>query len=162
MKTQGDKFPKFNLEGCQNDLKLVFTENDLKGKWSFIFFYPEDFSFICPTEAIAFEKERKKIEDMGGQIIGISVDDVDTHLAWASELDLKYTLLSDTGFDLCKNLGILDPDKRAKRATFIISPDLIIEFLMVSSRNVGRSVNETMRIFDAIQTGRMCPVDFVK
>ncbi len=160
MITQGDFFPEFKIQGTLNDKEREYTRDDFKGKWTFLFFYPEDFSFICPTEVRAFESERNSLEEKGGQVFGVSVDDIASHNAWAKELNLNYPLLSDTDFNLSKKLGVLDDDNRSKRATFIISPDLKVEFLMVTSRNIGRSVNETIRIFDAIQSGRMCPVDF--
>ena len=92
--------------------------------------------------------------------MGISVDDVETHKAWINELNLSFPLLSDSKFTLSKEIGVLDTDNRSKRATFIVDPKGVIQFIMVTSRNVGRSVKETLRIFEAIQTGRMCPVDF--
>ena len=160
MLTIGDKFPDFELEGVKGEIASKYNLDSINDKWNFIFFYPEDFSFICPTEAKSFEAHREELEEKGAQVFGISVDDIPTHKAWIKELDLSFPLLSDIDYSLCKELGVLDADKRAKRATFIVDPSGIIQFIMVTSRNVGRSVKETIRIFNAIQTGRMCPVDY--
>lgn len=160
MLTVGDKFPDFNLDGVQNDSVKQYGLSDITGKWAFIFFYPEDFTFVCPTEAIAFESHKKELEKEGALIIGASVDDVDTHKAWIKEIKVSYPLLSDPDLELTNKLGILDTDKRAMRATFIIDPQGLIQFSMVTSRNVGRSVEETIRVFEALQSGRMCPADF--
>lgn len=160
MLTIGDKFPDFSLDGVKGEKESHYDLNSIKGKWNFIFFYPEDFSFICPTEAKAFEEHREELAEQGAQVFGISVDDINTHKAWIKELGLSFPLLSDHKFTLSTNLGVLDTDNRAKRATFIVDPSGIIQFIMVTSRNVGRSVKETLRIFNAIQTGRMCPVEY--
>ena len=160
MLTVGDKFPDFKLNGVKIDSVKEYGLSDISGKWAFVFFYPEDFTFVCPTEAIAFEKHRKELEKEGALIIGASVDDVDTHKAWVKEIKVSYPLLSDPEFELSNKLGILDTDKRAMRATFIVDPQGLIQFSMVTSRNVGRSVEETIRVFEALQSGRMCPADF--
>lgn len=160
MITVGDRFPEFKLVGVLKDEISTYSSDILTNNWTILFFYPEDFSFICPTEAKAFEKHKKKINAEGGQIFGISVDEVDTHKAWIKELDLSFPLLSDKNHELSESAGVLDPDGMAKRATFIIGPDCKVEFSMVTNRNVGRSVEETLRIFEAIQSGRMCPVDY--
>ncbi|MCY3412662.1 MAG: redoxin domain-containing protein [Candidatus Heimdallarchaeota archaeon] len=160
MITVGDSFPTFSLQGALKDKINTYTQDTFKGKWTFLFSYPEDFSFVCPTEAKAFEEERVSIERDGGQIFGISSDDINTHVEWIKEIGINFPLLSDDGKFL-KKLGVIDEDGKAKRATFIISPNLKVDFLMITTRNVGRSVKETIRVFEAIQTGRMCPVDFV-
>ncbi len=160
MLTVGDKFPDFNLDGVQNDSVKQYGLSDITGKWVFVYFFPEAFTFICPTEAIAFEKHKNELEKEGALIIGASVDDIDTNKAWVKEIKVTHPLLSDPDFELTNKLGILDSDKRAMRATFILDPQGIIQFSMVTSRNVGRSVEETIRVFEALQSGRMCPADF--
>lgn len=160
MLTVGDKFPEFKLDGVQIETVKDYRLSDFSGKWAFVFFYPEDFTFVCPTEAIAFEKHKADVEKEGALIIGVSVDDVETHKAWIKEIKVSYPLLSDPEYELTNKLGILDTDKRAMRATFIVDPHGIIQFSMVTSRNVGRSVEETIRVFEALQSGRMCPADF--
>jgi peroxiredoxin (alkyl hydroperoxide reductase subunit C) len=160
MLTVGDKFPDFKLDGVQIDSVKEYGLTDISAKWAFVFFYPEDFTFVCPTEAIAFEKHKQEVEKEGALIIGVSVDDVDTHKAWVKEIKVSYPLLSDPKYELTNKLGILDTDNRAMRATFIVDPEGIIQFSMVTSRNVGRSVEETIRVFEALQSGRMCPADF--
>ncbi|MFV2014049.1 MAG: redoxin domain-containing protein [Candidatus Heimdallarchaeota archaeon] len=156
----GDTFPSFKLQGVIGDQIKSYSSDMLTDTWTILFFYPEDFSFICPTEAKAFEKYKDKINEDGGQVLGISVDDIDIHKAWIKELNLSFPLLSDDKYELSKSVGVLDTDSKAKRATFIVGPDCKIEFSMVTNRNVGRSVEETLRVFEAIQSGRMCPVDY--
>ena len=160
MLTVGDKFPDFKLDGVQIESVKEYCLSDMAGKWVFVFFYPEDFTFVCPTEAIAFEKHKVDVEKEGALIIGASVDDIKTHISWIKEIKVSYPLLSDPEYKLTSKLGILDTDKRAMRATFIVDPQGIIQFSMVTSRNVGRSVEETIRVFEALQSGRVCPADF--
>ena len=83
MITVGDQFPDFKLKGVKGDSEDTYTAKELTGKWTFLFFYPEDFSFICPTEAKAFEMEKDKIEEDGGQVFGVSIDDIETHFFYA-------------------------------------------------------------------------------
>lgn len=158
----GDPFPEFKLEATDGKEVYSLSDKQLKGTWSVIFFYPEDFTFICPTEIKAFENYKEVIEIWSGQLFGVSVDDVSTHQEWINqELHTSYPLISDTGGKLSEAIGVLDDqDKRAHRATFILDPENVIQFSMVTSRNVGRSVEETIRVFKALQSGRQCPVDY--
>ncbi len=133
----------------------------LKKKWTILFFYPEDFSFICPTEVTGFNDHLEEVKELGAQILGVSVDSLESHKAWIKELKIKYPLISDENKELGKIFGVLDKtDNRCHRATFIINPDLKVEFVMVTSRNVGRSVHETIRVLKAIHTGDSCPADW--
>ncbi len=156
-----DKVPSFSALGVNGSATREYSDKDLAGKWSIIFFYPEDFSFICPTEVTGFNRHIEEVKKLDTQIIGISVDPVDMHKEWIKELGIKYPLISDEDGKIAKSFGVLDEaDNRAHRATFIISPQLNIEFTMVTSRNVGRSVEETMRVLRAIQSGNLCPADY--
>ncbi len=157
----GEKIPEFDRPAAFPKKTGKIMSEDLKGVWTILFFYPEDFSFICPTEVTGYNSHIKEVEELGGRIIGVSTDSVDTHSAWINELDISYPLISDEDKSLSRAFGVLDEsDGRANRATFIIGPDLKIHFVMVTSRNIGRSVTETMRILMAIKTGDSCPADW--
>ncbi len=156
-----DIVPEFNLMGAHRQSVRPYTHNELKGKWTILFFYPEDFSFICPTEVTGFNEEMDKITTLDAQILGISVDPIELHTEWIKELGIEYPLLSDPNGVLVDQFGVRDPaDGRAHRATFIVDPTLKIEFAMVTSRNVGRSVAETLRVLAAIRSGELCPADY--
>lgn len=153
--------PDFTLPGVQVSSTIQLSEADLKGSWTILFFYPEDFSFICPTEVTGFNRHLKEIHELNAKIYGISVDPIDLHKDWIKELKIEFPLLSDEGGELARKFGVLDEtDGRAHRATFIVNPELTIEFAMINSRNVGRSVEETMRILRALLQGTLCPADY--
>ncbi len=157
----GDKFPNFKLKGAYNDKEIEIESKDLKGKWVIVFFYPEDFSFICPTEVISFNEHLTSFEKNGAKIYGISIDDVQMHKEWIKELKIEYPLLSDEGGKLSQKIGILDAeDNRSHRATFILNPELKVESIMINSKNVGRSVDETLRVFLNLLSGNMCPANY--
>lgn len=158
----GDTFPKFELEAVENDTKYIIKHKNLKGKWTILFFYPEDFSFVCPTEATGYNKQLDAVIARNCQIIGVSTDSTATHIEWIKELGLNYPLISDSEGQLSKAAGVFDSsDGRANRATFILNPQLEVEFIMVTTRNVGRSPRETVRVLEAILTGNQCPADYV-
>jgi peroxiredoxin (alkyl hydroperoxide reductase subunit C) len=154
--------PEFSLEGVERGQVRRYRLGDFRGRWVVLFFYPADFTFVCPTEIRGFQAERPAFEARGGQILGVSVDDVETHRAWAAELGgLGFPLLSDPTRETCRAYGVLDDaDGRAFRATVIVAPDGRIAYLVVSPMNVGRSVSETLRVLEALQTGRLCPADW--
>ncbi len=155
------KIPSFTLQGVQGSTVKSYCDSDLKGSWSILFFYPEDFSFICPTEVTGFNNHLEEIKELNTLIFGISVDTIEIHKEWIRELKIKYPLLSDANGELATKFGILDQsDNRAHRATFIVNPEMKIEFAMVNSRNIGRSVEETMRVLRALLRGTQCPADY--
>jgi peroxiredoxin (alkyl hydroperoxide reductase subunit C) len=155
------RFPDFSLQVTRDGETLTITQDYLKGKWAVVFFYPEDYSFICPTEVTGFEKYREFFEIKDANLIGISTDDIEIHRQWAKDLGVHYFLGSDVNGTLSRSVGVLDPsDDRSHRATFILDPELTIQFVMVTSRNVGRSVDETIRVYHAIHSGKKCPADF--
>jgi len=161
MLSVGDSLPDFDLPAADGDAIVNLRRESLKGKWTILFCYPEDFSFICPTEVTGFNSHLADARKVGAQIIGFSTDPVNIHMDWIKELGIKYPLISDEEGKFSIALGILDQkDSRCNRATFIVGPDLRIEFVMVTSRNIGRSVKETMRIMDAIHSGERCPADW--
>ena len=133
-----------------------------KGKWLVLFFYPADFTFICPTEVTGFSKMAKEFAAENAAILGASVDSIDSHRSWAEELGgLEYPLLSDESKSLSRAYGVLDEKEGvALRATFIINPAGVISYQVVSHVNVGRSVEETLRVLKALRTERLCPSDW--
>ncbi len=152
----------FDLTGVRSGETKRYRLADYGGRWLVLFFYPADFSFICPTEVTGFQKLLPEFTASGCEVLGVSVDTPETHLAWARELGgIDYPLLSDTERAACRAYDVLDPqDQRALRASFVIDRGGVIEYALVSHRNVGRSVEETLRVLHALQTGRSCPADW--
>lgn len=167
----GQKFPEFNLKGVvSNDIENAFTDikNDTyKGKWTVVFFYPKDFTFVCPTEISAFGALNGEFQDRDAQVLGASVDSEFVHLAWRNDhkdlKDLPFPLLSDIKRELTNSLGIMDEAEGvSQRATYIVDPDGIIRFASVTDLNVGRNPKEVLRVLDALQTDELCPCNWEK
>lgn len=171
MLTVGDAFPQFKLTGVVSlDLKNAFKEfNNAsdKGKWKVVFFWPKDFTFVCPTEIVAFGKLNKAFNERDAVVYGVSTDSEFVHHAWrthhADLKDLPFPMLADIKRELSSALGILDKDAGvALRATFIVDPNGIIQFAVCNSLNVGRNVEEVIRVLDALQTDELCPCNWKK
>lgn len=169
MLTVGDKFPEFNLQACvSRDAGKEFAEISNKtyaGKWQVIFFWPEDFTFVCPTEIAEFGKRDADFAAHGAQLIGASTDSRWVHLAWRNtHPDLKnlpFPMLADVKHELSSSLGILDKtDGVALRATFIVDPDGVIQWVNVNGLNTGRNIPETLRVLEALQTGEKTPCNW--
>ena len=167
----GHKFPQFNLKAAvSNDVKDAFQDvsNDTyKGKWLVVFFWPKDFTFVCPTEIAEFGKMNKEFADRDAQVLGASIDSEFVHLAWRQnhkDLNaLPFPMLADIKRELSTSLGIIDPAEGvAQRATFIVDPEGIIRFVMVTDLSVGRNVKEVVRVLDALQTDELCPCNWQK
>ncbi len=167
----GSQFPQFNLKGVvSNDINTAFQDfsnESFKGKWLVVFFWPKDFTFVCPTEIAEFGKLNGEFTDRDAQVLGVSVDSEFVHLAWRtakSELsDLPFPMLADIKRELSEALGIIDPNAGvSQRATFIVDPEGIIRFVSVTDLNVGRNVKETVRVLDALQTDELCPCNWQK
>ncbi|HWC02826.1 MAG TPA: peroxiredoxin [Methylomirabilota bacterium] len=154
--------PDVALEGIADGKVRRFRLSDFRGRWLVLFFYPADFTFVCPTEIRGFHERRLEFAKRNCEILAVSVDDIDSHRAWAAELGgVAFPLLSDPGRDAARAYGVLnEADGRAFRATFIIDPEGLVAYFVVSPMNVGRSVDETLRVLDALQTGRLCPADW--
>lgn len=154
--------PDFALEGVHEGRVRTWRLADCRRQWLVLFFYPADFSFICPTEIRGFDRRFKEFQDRRCAVLGVSVDDVATHRAWVDELGgVVFPLLADPGGSTARAYGVLNPeDGRAFRATVVISPEGKVAYVVVSPMNVGRSVEETLRVLDALQTGRLCPADW--
>ena len=168
MLTVGDKFPEFSLKATvSEDLDNAFetiTNQSYPGKWKVVFFWPKDFTFICPTEIAEFGRQNAEFADRDAQVLGASVDSEFVHLAWRRDHEdlkgLPFPMLADIRKDLSNALGILDEEGVAKRATFIVDPQGIIRFASVTDMNVGRNVGEVIRVLDALQTDELCPCNW--
>ena len=167
----GQKFPEFNVTATvTTDLKTAFTEigtDTYPGKWKVIFFWPKDFTFVCPTEIVAFGKLNKDFADRDTVLLGASIDSEYVHLAWrqnhADLKDLPIPMLADVKRELSSALGIIDPNAGvSQRAVFIVDPENIIRFVMVTDLSVGRNCNEVMRVLDALQSDELCPCNWNK
>lgn len=167
----GQKLPEFKLKATvSNDIKNAFKEIDnktYKGKWQVLFFWPKDFTFVCPTEIAEFGKLNKEFAARDAQVLGASIDTEFVHLAWRQNhkdlSNLPFPMLADIKRELSNALGILDPNEGvSQRATYIIDPDGIIRFVMVTDLSVGRNVKEVLRVLDALQTDELCPCNWQK
>jgi alkyl hydroperoxide reductase subunit AhpC len=156
------ELPDFALEGVLGDETRRFTLSGLRGRWVVLFFYPADFTFICPTEILGFERRLHEFEARGTTILGVSVDGLDSHRQWVAELGgIDFALLSDPGGATARALGVLNESEgRAYRATLVVSPEGRLAYFVASPLNVGRSVEETFRVLVALQSGRLCPADW--
>lgn len=162
MLTVGDKAPEFILAGyIKGDFKTFKLQN-YKSKWIILFFYPLDFTSVCPTEMVALNKMYDDFKKTGAEVFGISTDSVYSHRTWSKELgELKFPLLSDFHKRISHQYGVLDETEgTAQRGAFIIDPEGKIRWLVVSSDDVGRSVSELLRTLQALQTGKLCPADW--
>ncbi len=171
MLTVGDKFPAFNLKATVSlDMNNAFTditEASNPGKWKVVFFWPKDFTFICPTEIAAFGKINGEFNDRDAVVYGGSTDSEFVHHAWrthhADLKDLPFPMLADIKRELTSALGILDKNEGvALRATFIVDPEGIIRFASVNDLSVGRNPAEVLRVLDALQTDELCPCNWQK
>lgn len=158
--TIGKKAPDFNMEGYCKGQKKKYALEDYRGKWVVLFFYPLDFTFVCPTELLDLSSRHEEFEKMNTQVLGVSVDSVYSHEAWSKELgDLNYPLLSDITKEASWAYNVLIEEKGISlRGAFIIDPDGYLKSMIVNDLAVGRSVDELLRLIKAFQTGELCPV----
>jgi peroxiredoxin (alkyl hydroperoxide reductase subunit C) len=171
MLTVGEKFPKFEVTATVGlNTKIAFetiTDANYPGKWKVYFFWPKDFTFVCPTEIAAFGKINKEFADRDAQVLGGSTDSEFVHLAWRNQhpdlKELPFPMLADIKRELTGALGVLDLKAGvAQRATFIVDPDGIIRFVYVTDLSVGRNPQEVLRVLDALQTDELCPCNWHK
>lgn len=167
----GQKFPSFNMKATvANEVTKAFTDvsnETYKGKWLVVFFWPKDFTFVCPTEIAEFGKMTKQFAERDAQVLGASIDSEFVHLAWRQNHkdlnNLPFPMLADVKRELSNALGILDPAEGvSQRATYIVDPQGIIRFVMVTDLSVGRNVKEVLRVLDALQTDELCPCNWQK
>ena len=170
MKTVGDKVTEFAVTGVKPGALTpdgafeTITDQSFEGKWKVVVFYPKDFTFVCPTEIVAYDKLVNDFADRDAVLLTGSTDNEFCKLAWrANHEDLKKTnswMFADVArgsLSLAEQLGVFyAPAGAALRATFIIDPDNVIQHVTVNNLNVGRSPEETLRVLDALQTGELC------
>jgi peroxiredoxin 2/4 len=162
----GEPAPYFEMRSTKNlkTLNEIVTLEDYKGKWLILFFYPYDFSFVCPTEILALSERYEEFKALDADILGVSTDSVYSHRAWleASQDEngiegTKYVLASDNTHAVSEAYGVLVEEKGvALRGLFIIDPEGILQYSVVHNMNIGRSVDETLRVLEALQAGGMC------
>ena len=156
--------PDFSLEAVVGTEFKKVSLSDYRGKWVVLFFYPLDFSFVCPSEIKGFNKALPEFNKLNAVLLGASVDSKYSHLAWiksGSLGKLDYPLLSDIKKEVAKKYGVLDEREGvALRGLFIIDPDGILQYELVHNLSVGRSVEETLRVLEALQTGELCPLEW--
>ena len=159
----GSQAPDFSLDGVLHGQYKRYSLKDYKNKWLVIFFYPLDFTFVCPTEIKEFSKKAGDFKKEKCEIVGVSVDSKESHKAWI-EHDLgklNFPLISDFQRTMASNYGVLKSEEGvAYRGTFIIGPTGLIRHITISDNDVGRSVTETLRVVKALQTGKLCPVEW--
>lgn len=158
----GEPAPDFTLGGVRGGEDGRWGLAEYRGRWLVLFFYPADFTFVCPTEVVGFHRELPTFQHHGVDVLGLSVDSIESHREWARELGgIAYPLLSDPGGLVADAYGVLDREaKVARRVSFVIDPHGIVQHVVASHHNVGRSVEETLRVVRALQTGRLCPADW--
>ena len=165
----GQKFPEFNLTATVSLDKgkefQAITNNSYEGKWKVYFFWPKDFTFVCPTELAGFAAKNEAFADRDAQLLAGSTDSEFVHHAWRTHhkdlRNLPFPMLADIKREFCTALGILDANEGvAQRATFIVDPDGVIRFVYVTDLSVGRSPEEVLRVLDALQTDELCPCNW--
>lgn len=176
--TIGDQFPAYSLTALvagdltkidakgPEDFFTTITSDDHKGKWRIIFFWPKDFTFVCPTEIAAFGKLNDEFADRDAQVLGASTDNEFVHYNWRLDhADLKalpFPMLADLKRELVEATGVLNADGVADRATFIVDPNNEIQFVSVTAGSVGRNVDEVLRVLDALQSDELCACNWKK
>ena len=171
MLTVGDKFPSFALKAVTSgDLKVPFqdvTNATYKDKWLVVFFWPKDFTFVCPTEIVGFGALNGDFKDRDAVLLGVSTDSEFVHAAWRRDhADLKpltFPWLADIKRELSAACGVLDKNEGvALRATFLVDPEGVIRHVSVNDLSVGRNPQEVLRTLDALQTDELCPCNWQK
>jgi peroxiredoxin (alkyl hydroperoxide reductase subunit C) len=169
MLTVGDRLPEFALQAVvgleQGKEFKQITDRSHPGKWIVLFYWPMDFTFVCPTEIAEFGRRERDFADREAQVLGASTDTQYVHLAWRKDHpDLKalpFPMLADTKRELAMALGILHKHEGvALRATFVVDPEGVIRHVTVNDLSVGRNVDETLRVLDALQTDELCPCNW--
>lgn len=166
----GQPAPDFNMPSTKNIDTLAENVklSDYKGKWLILLFYPLDFTFVCPTELIHFSDHLEEFQGVGAEVLGVSTDSVHSHRAWLNTPrekngieGVRYPIASDTGGKLAKAYNILVEDANiALRGLFIVDPEGVLQYSVVHSLNIGRSVDETLRVLQGLQTGGLCSADW--
>ncbi|MEX0742326.1 MAG: peroxiredoxin [Phycisphaeraceae bacterium] len=167
----GQQAPDFELDAVLDGQFKSIKREDYKGKWLVVFFYPLDFTFVCPTEILAFSDRVDEFKKLGADVVGASIDSKYTHLAWTEKprddggiQGLAYPLLADLNKQMAADYGVLTDAGVALRGLFIIDPDGVVQHATINNLGVGRSVDETLRLLQAFQfvreNGEVCPADW--
>ena len=170
MRLVGKPAPDFTMPSTKDLDKLDQTVSlaDYRGKWLVLFFYPLDFTFVCPTEITAFNDCVQEFKDLDAEILGVSVDSVYSHRAWIKTPreegglgPVNYPLASDITKEVSKAYGVLiEEEGVALRGLFIIDPEGTVRYQLVHDNNIGRNVDEVLRVLEALQSGGLCPANW--
>jgi peroxiredoxin 2/4 len=169
----GQPAPAFKLKSTKGatspkNLGAEISLTDYKGKWLIFFFYPLDFTFVCPTEIRALSDRLPEFQELDTDVLGCSTDSVFSHFAWLNTpvaqngiQGVKFPLVSDFTKEVSRAYGVLNETSgAAQRGLFIIDPEGVLRYAVVTADNVGRSVDETIRVLQALQTGGLCPAEW--
>ena len=171
MLTVGDRFPAYQLKACvglepgQEFRDLGYPESGGNGRWQVVFLWPMDFTFVCPTEIAEFGRRNASFREREADVLGVSTDTHFVHLAWRRDhkdlRELPFPMLADTKRELSRALGVLHAEEGVPlRATFVVDPQGVIRHVSVNDLSVGRSVDEVLRVLDALQTDELCPCNW--
>ncbi|MCZ8523833.1 MULTISPECIES: peroxiredoxin [Paenibacillus] len=168
----GKQAPDFTLQTVSGDGKEFgqVSLSDYSGKWLVLFFYPLDFTFVCPTEITAISDAAAQFKEVDAEILGVSVDSIHSHRAWINTPvdqnglgQLNFPLAADITKQVARDYGVLiEEEGIALRGLFIINPEGELQYQVVHHNNVGRSVEETLRVLEALQSGGLCPIGWKK
>jgi peroxiredoxin 2/4 len=159
----GSKAPEWKALAYIAGQVREISSAEYQGRWLLLFFYPLDFTFVCPTELRALAERERELRGMGASVVACSTDSVHSHQAWFSrELsEVRYPVLADITKRVSRDFGVLVEDKgTALRASFLIDPEGLLRFMLVSDQNVGRNIDELLRTLEALQTGERCPANW--
>lgn len=166
----GEPAPYFEMASTKDPdpEKMTVSLEDYKGKWLILFFYPYDFSFVCPTEILALSARYEEFQQLNTDVLGVSTDSVYSHKAWLNTPEeengiqgTKYLLASDNTHVVSEAYGVLvEEEGAALRGLFIIDPDGVLQYSVIHNMDVGRSVDETLRVLEALQAGGLCGADW--
>lgn len=167
----GKQAPRFEMEAVMPNLefgKVSLEENMKNDKWTILFFYPMDFTFVCPTEITAMSDRYEEFDDFDAVVIGASTDTIHTHKAWIKTPrednglgPVKYPLAADTNHEVARKYGVLiEEEGVALRGLFIIDPEGELKYALVHHNDIGRDVDEVLRVLQALQTGGLCPANW--
>jgi len=160
----GQKAPEFRAQAVnpEGEFEEITLEN-YKGKWTVLFFYPLDFTFVCPTEIRGFNEQYEQFQGLNAEVLGASTDSLYSHKAWLNDGlgQIRFPLISDYTKELSAKYNVLVPEEGfALRGTFIIDPEGTLRSIVINDESVGRSVEETLRTLQALQTGKNTPCEW--
>ena len=163
----GKLAPDFKMATCDGKGENFgeVSLDDYKGKWLVMFFYPLDFTFVCPTEITSFSDRYEDFKDLDAEVLGVSVDSIHSHKAWINSSlgKLNFPLASDITKDVSYDYGVLiEEEGVALRGLFIINPEGEVKYSVIHDNDIGRSVDETLRVLKALQTGGLCPANWTE